>query len=144
MDSTDEKMFKKMQLIKEADAKEQAKKQQKEIAKKKLDPAYRDSLKSQSSDYAQGTNAGGVTSSSGKGKESGVSTSVASKPSWIVEDSTPSNTQQKKAPNKAMQLGKPKKQNELLKDLQKEHLFQKQGAAEDSKSVAHEQEQQQH
>jgi hypothetical protein len=31
----------------------------------------------------------------------------------------------KKAPGKAMQLGKPKKQNELMKDLQKEKLFTK-------------------
>jgi hypothetical protein len=44
MDSTDEKMFKKMQLIREAEAKEISKKQQREIAKRKLDPAYRDSL----------------------------------------------------------------------------------------------------
>lgn len=43
MDSTDEKMFKKMQLIREAEAKEIAKKQQKEIARRKLDPAYRES-----------------------------------------------------------------------------------------------------
>jgi hypothetical protein len=40
MDSTDEKMHKKMQLIREAEAKEQAKKQQKEIAKRKMDPSY--------------------------------------------------------------------------------------------------------
>jgi|LauGreDrversion4_2_1035121.scaffolds.fasta_scaffold209183_1 coatomer subunit delta len=44
MDSTDEKMFKKMQLIREAEAKEIAKKQQKEIAKRKFDPAFKDSL----------------------------------------------------------------------------------------------------
>lgn len=50
MDSTDEKMHKKMQLIREADAKEQAKKKQREIAKKKLDPGYNDSIKSMSSD----------------------------------------------------------------------------------------------
>jgi hypothetical protein len=43
MDSTDEKMFKKMQLIREAEAKEIAKKQQKEIARRKLDPAFKDS-----------------------------------------------------------------------------------------------------
>jgi hypothetical protein len=50
MDSTDEKMHKKMQLIKEADAKEQAKKQQREIAKRKLEPGYKDNMKSMSSD----------------------------------------------------------------------------------------------
>ena len=55
MDSTDEKMHKKMQLIKEADAKEQAKKKQREIAKNKLDPTYKDNSKSISSDaYNQG------------------------------------------------------------------------------------------
>lgn len=40
MDSTDEKMHKKMQLIREADAKEISKKQQKEISKRKNDPLY--------------------------------------------------------------------------------------------------------
>ena len=41
MDSTDEKMFKKMQLMREAEAKEFAKKQQREIARRKLqDPNY--------------------------------------------------------------------------------------------------------
>mmetsp|Transcript_9424 Transcript_9424/g.7200 ORF Transcript_9424/g.7200 Transcript_9424/m.7200 type:complete len:83 (+) Transcript_9424:315-563(+) len=49
MDSTDEKMHKKMQLIKEADAKELAKKKQREIAKNRLDPGYKDE-KSISSD----------------------------------------------------------------------------------------------
>jgi hypothetical protein len=39
-----------------------------------------------------------------------------------MEDSAGS-AQTKKAPGKGMQLGKPKKQNELMKDLQKEKLF---------------------
>jgi hypothetical protein len=39
-----------------------------------------------------------------------------------MEDSAGS-AQTKKAPGKGMQLGKPKKQNELRKDLQKEKLF---------------------
>lgn len=53
MDSTDEKMHKKMQLIREAEARDYAKKQQKEIAKRKNDPAYKDTMKSISSqDYA--------------------------------------------------------------------------------------------
>lgn len=38
--------------------------------------------------------------------------------------------QSKKAPGKAMQLGKPKKQNELMKDLQKEKIFS--GKAQDA------------
>jgi hypothetical protein len=42
MDSTDEKMFKKMQMIREMEAKEIAKKQQKEIARRKLDPSLRE------------------------------------------------------------------------------------------------------
>ena len=43
--------------------------------------------------------------------------------------------QTKKAPGKGMQLGKPKKQNELLKDLQKEKLYSKpQEASEESKT----------
>ena len=37
MDSTDEKMFKKMQLIREAEAKEIAKKQQKEISRRRIE-----------------------------------------------------------------------------------------------------------
>ena len=60
MDSTDEKMHKKMQLIREGEAKETAKKQQKEIARRKVDPAYKDSnigKSISSSDYqaSQGT-----------------------------------------------------------------------------------------
>jgi hypothetical protein len=39
-----------------------------------------------------------------------------------MED-TSSTAVTKKAPGKGMQLGKPKKQNELMKDLQKEKLF---------------------
>lgn len=43
---------------------------------------------------------------------------------WTPEESL---SQQKKAPGKGMQLGKPKKQTELMKDLQKEgKLFVKQ------------------
>lgn len=41
-----------------------------------------------------------------------------------MQDDTTTATS-KKAPGKAMQLGKPKKQNELMKDLQKEKLFTK-------------------
>lgn len=41
-----------------------------------------------------------------------------------MQDDTTTATQ-KKAPGKAMQLGRPKKQNELMKDLQKEKLFTK-------------------
>lgn len=41
MDSTDEKMHKKMQLIREAEAKELAKKHQREIAKRSQDPNYK-------------------------------------------------------------------------------------------------------
>jgi hypothetical protein len=40
MDSTDEKMHKKMMVVREGEAKDQAKKHQKEIAKRKLDPSY--------------------------------------------------------------------------------------------------------
>jgi hypothetical protein len=50
MDSTDEKMHKKMQLIREAEAKEFAKKQQKEIHKRKHDPSYNNQQKSISSE----------------------------------------------------------------------------------------------
>lgn len=46
MDSTDEKMFKKMQMIREAEAKEFAKKQQKEIARRKIDPAFKETTSS--------------------------------------------------------------------------------------------------
>ena len=38
MDSTDEKIYKIQQAAREAEAKEQAKRQQKEIAKRKLEP----------------------------------------------------------------------------------------------------------
>lgn len=54
MDSTDEKMHKRMQLIREAEAKEIAKKQQREIAKRKYDPTYKmDPNKSISSESQQ-------------------------------------------------------------------------------------------
>ena len=133
MDSTDEKMFKKMQLIREAEAKEIAKKQQREIAKRKLDPAYKDSLvggavKSISSqDYQSSLGLGpaqiGGGSSGGTGGS--LATITPSKPTpganWMEE----TQAQTRKAPGKGMQLGKPKKQNELMKDLQKEKLFTK-------------------
>ena len=53
MDSTDEKIFKKQQLVREAEAREQAKRQQKEIARRRLDPAFQaDKMQSISSaDY---------------------------------------------------------------------------------------------
>jgi hypothetical protein len=40
MDSTDEKIYKIQQARREAEAKEQAKRQQKEIAKRRQDPAF--------------------------------------------------------------------------------------------------------
>lgn len=42
MESTDEIMQKKMQLIKEAEAKDIGRKHQREIAKRKYDPNYKD------------------------------------------------------------------------------------------------------
>ena len=53
MDSADEKMHRKMQAMREAEAKEQGKKIQREIAKKKYDPNFQqDKMKSISStDY---------------------------------------------------------------------------------------------
>ena len=38
MDSTDEKLYKAQQMVREAEARENAKRQQKEIAKRRLDP----------------------------------------------------------------------------------------------------------
>ena len=53
MDSTDEKVFRKQQMIKEAEMKENAKIQAREIAKKRLDPNFQaDSMQAiSSSDY---------------------------------------------------------------------------------------------
>lgn len=51
MDSTDEKMFKKMQLIREAEAREISKRSQKEIAKRKQDPNYKDGKSMSNLDY---------------------------------------------------------------------------------------------
>jgi len=53
-----------------------------------------------------------------------ASKDTGSKPSWMQDDSA-ATSQAKKVPGKAMQLGKPKKQNELMKDLQKEKLYSK-------------------
>ena len=98
MDSTDEKMFKKMQLIREAEAKEISKKQQREIAKRKLDPAYRDSLvggvvKSMSSqDYQSNMGVGpaqiGGGSSGGTGGSAAITApqkAISSGSSWMEE-----------------------------------------------------------
>jgi len=66
MDSTDEKMHKKMQLIREAEARDYAKKQQKEIQKRKNDPAFKDQMKSISSqDYQPSTGTGSSVGTSG-------------------------------------------------------------------------------
>ena len=75
-----------------------------------------------STDYSK-TSGGGSQVGSGGGQMSGGSKMGGG---WTLEDSTPStssSTVSKKAPGKAMQLGKPKKQNELMKDLQKEKIF---------------------
>ena len=58
MDSTDEKMHKRLQMIREAEAREFSKKQQKEIARKKQDPTYKDTKSMSSTDY-QANAAGG-------------------------------------------------------------------------------------
>jgi hypothetical protein len=50
-----------------------------------------------------------------------MKTSTTSSGNWM--DDGASATQTKKAPGKGMQLGKPKKQNELMKDLQKEKIY---------------------
>jgi hypothetical protein len=52
MDSTDEKIFKKQQMIREAEAREQAKRVQRELAKKRAEQSVPDKMKSiSSSDY---------------------------------------------------------------------------------------------
>jgi len=111
MDSADEKVHKKMQLIREAEAKEIMKKQQREISKRKHDPNYQpDASKSASSeDYAA---------------KAAASTAAApsSVPMTLLNEPEPT-APTRRAPGKGMQLGKPKKQNELMKDLQKEKLF---------------------
>lgn len=129
MDSTDEKMFKKMQLIREAEAKEIAKKQQKEIARRKLDPAYREAnsaMKGISSQDYQGGSSVQVGAASVPSFTKANPTSI----SWQEEAPT---AQAKKAPGKGMQLGKPKKQTELMKDLQKEGKLFAKPAEEEAK-----------
>ena len=49
MDSTDEKIFKKQQMIREAEAREQAKRVQKELARKRMEQQVPDKMKSMSS-----------------------------------------------------------------------------------------------
>ena len=90
MDSTDEKMHKKMQLIREAEAKEISKKHQKEIAKRKFDPVYKESganVKSiSSSDYqtntSENTSAAALNSSSVKPAGSSITVKTAAS-SWM-------------------------------------------------------------
>ncbi len=112
MDSTDEKMHKKMQLIREAEAKEMSKKKQKELARAKLDPATKDNMQSMSSADYEPT----------QQQPSERPRAQDQQPLWPSEET---GTQQRKAPRKAMQIGKPKKQNEMMKELTKEHLFTK-------------------
>lgn len=87
MDSTDEKMYKKMQLIKEADAKEQAKKKQREIAKSKIDPSMKDPSKSMSSDSYLNQAVPSVTAQN-QGSIGSIG-SATQKPSWMQEDTGP-------------------------------------------------------
>ena len=49
MDSTDEKIFRKQQMIREAEAREQAKRVQKELARKRAEQVVPDKMKSMSS-----------------------------------------------------------------------------------------------
>lgn len=125
MDSTDEKMFKKMQLIREAEAKEIAKKQQKEISKRRLEQQSQSSSSSagavkaiSSQDYQSNLGLGPAMITNHSSTTTTKSTPASS---WMEEGA--GSAQTKKAPGKGMQLGKPKKQNELMKDLQKEKLF---------------------
>jgi coatomer subunit delta len=94
MDSTDEKMFKKMQLIREMEAKEIAKKQQKEIARRKLDPAFKDTSSSSgnvksisSQDYQSNLGLGPAQiGSNSHGSGASITTkSSAPTPSWMEE-----------------------------------------------------------
>eukprot|EP00347_Sterkiella_histriomuscorum_P011230 403373247 len=146
MDSTDEKIHKKMQLIRENEAKDYAKKQQKEIARRKHDPAYKDNMKGISSiDYQPNQGSGGQAQigyqgNASQGNASAGAAVSAQKAPWMQDDNA-NLSQSKKAPGKAMQLGKPKKQNELMKDLQKEKLFSKPQDALAEESQAQQQEQ---
>ena len=100
MDSTDEKMHKKMQLIREGEARELSKKKQKELSRAKLDPQTKDNMQSMSSadyDPMEGREMGEKKKTQAQDQQ----------PLWRDEDTGP--TEQRKAPRKAMQIGKPKK-----------------------------------
>lgn len=100
MDSTDEKMHKKMRMIREKEAKEIAKKQQKEIAKK----AKIDAKVKKDSPAVENFEDHGV----------GIVNKMTAKQSKLEEDEP--GTSQTKAPlGKGMQLGKPK----TIKDASK-------------------------
>ncbi len=133
MDSADEKMHKKMQLMREAEAKEQSKKVQREIAKRKYDASYQpDKMKSISStDYEPKAEVPGQSKPATLVHAGAVE---ANKPaSWLDQETASPTAPMKRAPGKGMQLGKPKKQNELFKDLAKENLFHKLEPIEESK-----------
>ena len=102
MDSTDEKMFKKMQMIREMEAKEIAKKQQKEIARRKLDPSFRDSQgqKSISSSDIQTNYGVGPAQIGGAAKAiTAAPSSTSTQGHWGESETTSSS---KKAPSKGM------------------------------------------
>jgi len=102
MESTDEIMHKKMQLAQENEAKDTAKKHQREIAKRKFDPNYKDSTS-----LSSGVTQGGAAISTGDdpfGEQKPVTPLSA-----MHDTSATAAVPQRKVPGKAMILGKPKK-----------------------------------
>lgn len=127
MDSTDEKVHFKQQMIKEAEMRDHAKLQQREIAKKRLEQGYkRDKMeaissadyepkeepKESPSKFTEMLNKQDAGSASAGATQAGEArkTTAASKSSFqqMLADSEMKVGVAKKAPKKGMQLGKPK------------------------------------
>lgn len=109
MESTDEIMHKKMQLAREAEAKDIARKHQREIAKKKFDPNFKDPTS-----ISSGAQEGVATKANDDPFAQSEENQTVTPLSMMHSGESPAVVPQRKVPGKAMQLGKPKKQAQPL------------------------------
>ena len=138
MDSTDEKIHRKQQMIKESEMREHAKIQQREIAKKNLDPNFKkdrmQAISSSDYDNKPATSLAEIEAQTSGERKTEQLKNYAEKPKntfqQMIQEQEMKGTQ-KKAPKKGMQLGKPKaKKNDLMKELEKQQVIQQQEPAQ--------------
>lgn len=125
MESTDEIMHKKMQLAREAEAKDIARKHQREIAKKKFDPNFKDPTS-----ISSATQEGAATKANDDPFAQASSENQTVTPlSMMHSGESPAVVPQRKVPGKAMQLGKPKKQAQQISEPSKDDFLAKPAAS---------------